>query len=60
MVCSCRPDTWEGETGEREFKAMSKVSLGYLVLKERKDERKEGKEKGKKGISGHSNNCSLT
>jgi hypothetical protein len=39
---------------------MSKVSLGYLVLKERKDERKEGKEKGKKGISGHSNNCSLT
>lgn len=53
MVCSCRPDTWEGETGERGFKAMSKVSLGYLVLKERKDERKEGKEKGKKGISGH-------
>jgi hypothetical protein len=44
VVCSCRPDTWEGETGEREFKAMSKVSLGYLVLKERKDERKERKE----------------
>lgn len=56
MVCSCSPSTWEVETGEWEFKAMSKVSLGYLILKERK----EGKEKVKKEISEHSNNCSLT
>lgn len=31
--------------GSREFKVMSKVSLGYFVLEERKDERRKGKGK---------------
>lgn len=41
------PGTWEVETGEWVFKVMSKVSLGYFVLEERKDERGKGKGKGK-------------
>lgn len=46
-MCSHSPGTWEVETGEWAFKVMSKASLGYFALEERKEERGKGKGKGK-------------